>query len=671
MLKPDSFLIKFKVNSKYRKISVSLDGKIEDEYVSITAEKELVTGGLRLKIQLTPKQSALQLEDCEIELEYDYKKTDRIFLNGYQTWTESREFAPNEKIPPLNKFLSPINRRYQFKQYGDYFFYPYSGKKGDLHSYTYSYIRDKEQIEFIGSLSEKTGYTIIQHQTPKKTLFIKKDCKGLVIDSDYQIFDILLCNGKEDYVFDLYFQLMGVTPPKYGDAVGWTSWYNYYTDINEEIILENLNAFVENQIPVDIFQIDDGYQQAVGDWLITNAKFPLGMKGVADQIKEKGFKAGLWLAPFVCEKNSELFKNNKSWLLKDEFGKPIVAGFCHLWSGRFYALDIGHPEVRNYLKQVFQKVLDEWGFDMVKLDFLYAAALKPKKNKTRGQVMCEGMELLRELVGDKIILGCGVPLGPSFGLVDYCRIGSDIALKWEDHILKDGIRYRERVSTYNALMNAIGRRHLNGRAFVNDPDVYLLRDENISMSITQKRTLLILNVLFGGLLFTSDNLNSYYLDNMDLYRSQFPVKERNIQSVTEKKGVYTTHFHSEEKEYLILSNLNHRPTSVKIPDGLYFGDEVLYKNKVKLLPYETKCLLKVLSDKNGLIGSSGHIFPCMEVESWSLEDHKISFSIYGSWSRPGKLFFRVPKNIKEVQVNYAKVETKIIGGENIAVIEIY
>ena len=43
------------------------------------------------------------------------------------------------------------------------------------------------------------------------------------------------------------------------------------------------------------------------------------------------------------------------------------------WGG-FYALDIDNAEFVRYLEQTFSLVLDDWGFDLVKLDFLYAAA---------------------------------------------------------------------------------------------------------------------------------------------------------------------------------------------------------------------------------------------------------------------------------------------------------
>ena len=50
---------------------------------------------------------------------------------------------------------------------------------------------------------------------------------------------------------------------------------------------------------------------------------------------------------------------------------------------------------------------------------------------------------------------------------------------------------------------------MNNHLFGNDPDVFLLRDDNMKMSKEQRRSLTILNALFGSLLFTSDNIATY------------------------------------------------------------------------------------------------------------------------------------------------------------------
>ena len=98
--------------------------------------------------------------------------------------------------------------------------------------------------------------------------------------------------------------------------------------------------------------------------------------------------------------------------MKNKNGKIPFAS--HNWGG-FYALDIYNKEVRQYLKEVFDTVLNVWGYDMVKLDFLYACCIIPFNGKSRGEIMCDAMDLIRELCGDKLILGCGVPLAPAFG----------------------------------------------------------------------------------------------------------------------------------------------------------------------------------------------------------------------------------------------------------------
>ncbi|KAG1530348.1 hypothetical protein G6F51_013866 [Rhizopus arrhizus] len=66
-----------------------------------------------------------------------------------------------------------------------------------------------------------------------------------------------------------------------GYVTGWTSWYNHYGDVSEGIIRENIEALQQHAYPIDIFQMDDGFQTAIGDWLSIREKFPSGMKAVA------------------------------------------------------------------------------------------------------------------------------------------------------------------------------------------------------------------------------------------------------------------------------------------------------------------------------------------------------------------------------------------------------
>jgi alpha-galactosidase len=74
---------------------------------------------------------------------------------------------------------------------------------------------------------------------------------------------------------------------------GWCSWYNLYAYINEQNILEQLRQTAEvvhrENLPMWVFQIDDGFTPEMGDWLEVKPQFPRGMKPLLDDIRAEGF----------------------------------------------------------------------------------------------------------------------------------------------------------------------------------------------------------------------------------------------------------------------------------------------------------------------------------------------------------------------------------------------
>lgn len=465
----------------------------------------------------------------------NFPKAEKMFFNGYQTWTYCPEYTEKDHIRGLNGLPKFLIDKFGLDRYSDYHFMEYSNKRGILHGISYCYFRDGEKFRLLASLNEEPGYTCFVYNCKSETMTITRDCKGLVMNlkSDYPAFDLFYAEGSEDEVFDAWFNEINIhnNPPK---IKGYSSWYNHYQNISEEKILDDLMGATRVFDSGDLFQIDDGWETFVGDWdSIDGKKFPNGLRSVSDKIHNAGFKAGLWLAPFVCEEKSEMFKNHKDWLLTYG-GKPWKAGGN--WSG-YYALDIDKPEVESYIRTVFKRVFDEWNFDLVKLDFLYAVApygtLYPdeicdgpdnksmaklhKIHETRAARMIRAMKLLRELCADKLILGCGVPVMPAFGLVDYCRISGDVGLDWDDKPYMR-IIHRERVSTKHAIANTISRHGLDGRAHGNDPDVFFLRDTNISLTQNEENYLAHLDAIYASVWLTSDDLNAYDDKRIERYR---------------------------------------------------------------------------------------------------------------------------------------------------------
>lgn len=517
----------YKLNFSYKTGKEIKTTEISNDDVSFDLRQ--TENGLTLSV--IPKK---EISDISFYLErgYEYPQDSKFFANGFQSWTDTKEFAKNELMADEGIVGKGLFGKSPFGMnlVGNYTFVEQSKECGVFHSNSFAYVRNEKNIDFFGSLNDRTGYTIIYADMNKNTLRFSKDVEGITISEPYELLDLYFDNGGYDEVFDRYFAKMNVKPLTDKKIKGYTSWYNYYQKINEKIILRDLDAISEKTDKVNTFQIDDGYQTSVGDWLsINKTKFPNGMKPIVEKIHAKGWQAGLWLAPFGAQKGSKLASEHSDWLVKGKNGKPIMVGAN--WGG-FYAIDIDNTDARAYIKNVFDTVLNDWGFDLVKLDFLYATAVVPLHNKTRGQLAYESIDFLRECVGDKQILGCGVQQMPCFGKVEYMRIGADMDLGWKHKFFRN-LTHREDVSTPNAIHNSVYRRCLNNRAFLCDPDVFLLRRSNIKFTFEQQKVLAKFIKLFGSVLFMSDNVDEYDDEQMAVFNDTLADDDMQIVAINE------------------------------------------------------------------------------------------------------------------------------------------
>ena len=512
-----------------------------------------------VKLTLIPSRP-ITLISASLEFWHEYEKNEKFFVNGYQSWTTSGEMSAED----IYRGTTPLAGVTKYTKdmaitSGDYAFTRYEPRPGFFHSFTYTYLRRGDEFELFGSLSERNGYTVFYSDMEKHIFSVEKDVEGLTISEPYEMFDIVRFVGGYDEVFDKYFAAMSLPAKKRVDRLtGYTSWYNYFQKIDENIVLRDLKGLSRARESVNIFQIDDGYEPFVGDWLDYNGKdFPNGMKTIADAVHREGYLAGIWLAPFNVQRGkSRILKEHPDWLIRNPDGKPQLG--CVAWGGA-YTLDIYNPEVREHLKKVFDTVLNDWGYDMVKLDFLYSQCRTPRDNKTRGTIMCEAMDFLRECVGDKLILGCGVPLGPAFGVVDACRISCDVDLSYDGKFYNSMSINNELPSAQNAINNSMFRRHLNGRAFLNDPDVFFLRDHNLTFTWEQKLLLAKINNLFGRVLFVSDDAGEYSEAELEVLKETFRESDAKILDVkcvgARADGNYEIKFIENGEEKLLYFNL--------------------------------------------------------------------------------------------------------------------
>jgi alpha-galactosidase len=248
---------------------------------------------------------------------------------------------------------------------------------------------------------------------------------------------------------------------------GWCSWYTYWNTVTSADIAANLDVIVAEDLPIDVVQIDDGYQAEIGDWLTDRPGFG-NVVDIASRICDAGLTPGIWTAPFLVGANSQLAAQHPDWLI----GGAVAC--AHHWGQEIRVLDVTHPDVAEHLHMVFATLRDR-GFGFHKIDFIYGGAMVGQRHEDVAPIEAyrRGLRIIRDAVGpDSVILGCGAPLLPSIGLVDTMRISPDVMPAWEPDradISQPAMR--------SALAAGRARAWMHGRLWVNDPDCVLVRPE--------------------------------------------------------------------------------------------------------------------------------------------------------------------------------------------------
>jgi len=306
---------------------------------------------------------------------------------------------------------------------------------------------------------------------------------------------------------------------------GWCSWYQFFHGVTEEGLLRNLEGLAASreQIPIDVVQLDDGYQRAIGDWLETGERFPRGLAPLASAIRDAGFRPGIWTAPFCVAVESRLYQGHSDWLLRN--GPNLHRGLLHPeWSeqGWIHVLDTSREEVCDHLSRTFAALVGI-GFSYLKLDFLYTVAMQADAEDpslTRAQRLRRGLDAVRAGAGpDAFLLGCGCPLGAAVGAVDGMRIGPDVAPAWAPD-QRSAIPGLEPTAPAirNAVRNILSRTWMHRRLWLNDPDCLMARTRETELTPVEITTLAASIAATGGMTVFSDDVSLLSPSDLALIR---------------------------------------------------------------------------------------------------------------------------------------------------------
>ncbi len=294
-------------------------------------------------------------------------------------------------------------------------------------------------------------------------------------------------------------------------VVGWCSWYQYFSDVSERVVRDNLA--LADAWPFDVFQLDDGYQRAIGDWLDTNERFPSGVEGIADAIVASGRTPGLWLAPFLAAPDSDVARRHPEWLAAAPEGEGFAIGMYNdAWGGVMAQLDTTQPEVLDHLSATAAALADA-GYEYLKLDFTFSPAMPGRyadPSRTPAERVRAGYDAIRRGAGDDVfLLACGAPLGAVVGTVDAMRIGADVAPWWTAPPGRGEQQpgYEATTpATRNAFVNTCTRSFMHRRLWANDPDCVMLRNDDTELTEAEARAWAETVGCSGGLVLASDDL---------------------------------------------------------------------------------------------------------------------------------------------------------------------
>ena len=119
------------------------------------------------------------LQNAVAALPWTMAREEKIFMNGYQTWTACPELGKWDRQHGVERVPKFLLEKYSFDRYGDYHFVPYSGKRGQSHGFSYCYFRRGKTYRLLASLDEAPGYTIFSYDSRTAQLRIERDCAGV------------------------------------------------------------------------------------------------------------------------------------------------------------------------------------------------------------------------------------------------------------------------------------------------------------------------------------------------------------------------------------------------------------------------------------------------------------------------------------------------------------
>ena len=350
----------------------------------------------------------------------------------------------------------------------------------------------------------------------------------ILSESIYLNFSSSVSEARKIYT-QLIAQLMGAVTL---DAVfsGWVCWQGDSAEISEEHVMRQLDWITRHPEfyptaakSMEYIQIGLGWEKQLGRNEADGKRFPNGMKWLAEQIHQKGLKAGICIAPFCGDEGLHIIKEHPEYMLHDSEGNLVLVEQED--NSRIAFFDPSHQGTQEYIRNRITPIIDDWGYDLIKVDLLsYRSSMATGEvvyhdnSLTSVQAYRLAINLLAEHTEaserDAILLPYCSYDGANIGIFKSSCVSAAHPCKIATQLWEDDVGSKELTRGWAS------RLHLHDTIWTNDFGPILLKD---SLPLNEALVVVTAAALSGGIVFAGDDLINLSAERADILAKMFPL----------------------------------------------------------------------------------------------------------------------------------------------------
>jgi len=308
---------------------------------------------------------------------------------------------------------------------------------------------------------------------------------------------------------------------------GWAYWQNASSDINEEQVIRHLDWITRHQEfypikpqSIEYILIDMGWEKQIGSNEANTKRFPNGMKWLAEQIHQRGLKAGICIAPFCADVNMRLTREHPEYMLHDSEGNVILDN-----DSQTALLDPSHQGAQEYIRNRISEIIGDWEYDLIKVNLLSHRAnvetdevVYHDNSLTSVQAYRLGISLLAEHAeasGRKVILlpYCSYN-GANIGIFRSSCVSTPHPCKLTSQFWEDEVGAKELIRSWAS------RLYLHHTIWTNDFGAILLED---SLPLNEVLVVVTAAAMSGGIVFAGGDVINLSAERADILSKMFPL----------------------------------------------------------------------------------------------------------------------------------------------------